>query len=64
MHQDSDDTSFISDLPNGPLDEYRNRAKFDWKKLKIVIEEPNILKLKVNIDSIPQIKHLNNLKKK
>lgn len=51
MHPESDDTSFISDLPSGPLDEYRNRAKFDWKKLKIIIEEPNILKLKVTIPS-------------
>lgn len=48
MPSDSNDTSFISDLPNGPLDEYRKRAKFGWKKLKIVIEEPSIIKLKVN----------------
>lgn len=42
------DTSFIPDLPSGPLDSYRKRAKFDWKKLRLVFEEKNLLKMKVN----------------
>ena len=42
-----EDTDFIPDLPIGPLDEYRNQASFDWKKLKLVFEKSEILKLKV-----------------
>lgn len=41
------DTSFIPDLPKGPLDTYRSRAKFDWKKLRLIFEDSNSLKIKV-----------------
>lgn len=42
------DTSFIPDLPKGgPLAEYRKRANFDWKVLKLIFEEEQILKTKV-----------------
>lgn len=41
------DTSFIEDLPSGPLDHYRKQAKFDWKKLKLVFEDADDLKTKV-----------------
>ena len=44
------DTSFIEDLPSGPLDVYRKQAQFDWKQLKLVFEDPDFLKVKVNID--------------
>ncbi|XP_037044871.1 peroxisomal acyl-coenzyme A oxidase 3-like [Bradysia coprophila] len=40
------DTSFIPDLPKGPLDTYRSRAKFDWKKLRLIFEDSNSLKIK------------------
>ncbi|XP_055304318.1 peroxisomal acyl-coenzyme A oxidase 3 isoform X2 [Sitodiplosis mosellana] len=40
------DTSFIPDMPSGPLDEYRKRAKFDWKQLRLVFEDENLLRLK------------------
>lgn len=40
-------TSFIDDLPSGPLDRYRKQAKFNWKKLKLIFEEDELLKLKV-----------------
>lgn len=44
------DTSFIPDLPvGGPLALYRSQATFDWKKMKLVFEDPETLKLKVNI---------------
>ncbi|KAK9729818.1 Acyl-CoA oxidase [Popillia japonica] len=43
------DTSFIEDLPRGPLDHYRSQANFDWKKLKLVFEEPDFLKVKLNV---------------
>lgn len=41
------DTSFIPDLPKGPLDTYRKTATFDWKKLKICLENADALKIKV-----------------
>lgn len=45
-----EDLSFIPDLPSGPLDEYRHTATFNWKHLKVALEEDiNLLKLKVNI---------------
>lgn len=40
------DTAFIPDTPNGPLDEYRKRAKFNWKHLRLIFEDGNLLKLK------------------
>ncbi|KAF2895681.1 hypothetical protein ILUMI_10461, partial [Ignelater luminosus] len=43
------DTSFIEDLPAGPLDAYRKKAKFDWKKLKLVFEDVNLLKTKLKV---------------
>ncbi|KAF2895680.1 hypothetical protein ILUMI_10460 [Ignelater luminosus] len=45
----SADTSFIEDLPAGPLDAYRKKAKFDWKKLKLVFEDVNLLKMKLKV---------------
>lgn len=43
------DTSFIEDLPIGPLDHYRKQASFDWKKLKLVFEDADTLKIKVSL---------------
>lgn len=40
------DMSFIPDVPNGPLDEYRKRTKFEWKKLRYFFEGGELLKLK------------------
>nr|CAD7412290.1 unnamed protein product [Timema poppensis] len=41
-----DTTDFIPDLPLGPLDDYRKQASFDWKKLKLLLEGSDNLKLK------------------
>ncbi|XP_044271782.1 peroxisomal acyl-coenzyme A oxidase 3-like isoform X1 [Tribolium madens] len=43
------DTSFIKDLPSGPLDAYRDRATFDWKKMKLFFEDPDLLKVKMRV---------------
>lgn len=40
------DMSFIPDMPTGPLDEYRKRAKFNWKALRLIFEEESLLRLK------------------
>lgn len=40
------DTSFIPDVPKGPLDTYRNKAKFDWKLLRLVFEDAYLLRVK------------------
>ena len=44
------ETDFIPDLPEGPLNIYRKQASFDWKKLKLVFDKPEILKLKVSTE--------------
>lgn len=43
------DTSFIPDTPSGPLDEYRKRAKFNWKLLRLIFEKEKQLRLKYNV---------------
>ncbi|PIK46197.1 putative peroxisomal acyl-coenzyme A oxidase 3 [Apostichopus japonicus] len=40
------DTSFIPDLPSGPLDLYRKRASFNWKEMKVVLEGEEGIKYK------------------
>lgn len=40
------DMGFIPDMPTGPLDEYRKRAKFNWKALRLIFEEESLLRLK------------------
>ncbi|XP_052129624.1 peroxisomal acyl-coenzyme A oxidase 3 isoform X1 [Frankliniella occidentalis] len=39
------------DLPvvPGPLSEYRQQASFDWKQLRIALEDPEILRIKMNL---------------
>lgn len=44
----STDSTFIPDLPKGPLCRYRCRAKFDWKQLKIIFEREQDLRIKVS----------------
>lgn len=40
------DTSFIPDCPKGPLDLYRNKVKFDWKKMRLIFEDATLLRVK------------------
>lgn len=46
-HNNNNNTDFIEDLPPGPLDEYRRQTTFDWKKMKLFFEDPDLLKIKV-----------------
>ncbi|KAK7867138.1 hypothetical protein R5R35_005853 [Gryllus longicercus] len=39
----------LPDFPPGPLDRYRKQASFDWKKLKLHVENEEILKFKTKI---------------
>lgn len=48
MTIDRVDITFIPSLPKGPLDAYRDTATFDWKKLKICLEDAEIIKIKVS----------------
>lgn len=43
------DTSFIPDLPKGPLCAYRKRAKFDWKRLKLIFEKEQTVRIKYKV---------------
>lgn len=39
-------------LPNftvGPLDQYRKNATFDWKRMKIFMEDPELIKFKMDL---------------
>lgn len=42
------DTDFIPELPAGPLDHYRRMASFNWKRMKIIFENPEKLRYKVS----------------
>ncbi|CAH0555764.1 unnamed protein product [Brassicogethes aeneus] len=37
-------SQIIPDLPEGPLDFYRKKASFDWKKLKVFLDTEEIVK--------------------
>lgn len=39
----------LPDFPNGPLTFYRNQASFDWRKLKLTMEDEESLQLKVSL---------------
>ncbi len=39
---------YLDDFPSGPLDAYRKMASFDWKQMRLTIENEKQLKLKVN----------------
>ena len=39
----------IPDRPSGPLDAYRSRASFDWKKMKLAMEDEDIIRVKQEI---------------
>ncbi|KAH8415031.1 hypothetical protein KR215_011197 [Drosophila sulfurigaster] len=47
---DKVDTSFIPDLPvSGPLSVYRKRANFDWKRLRLIFEKEQGLRIKYKV---------------
>ena len=39
----------MKDFPPGPLDHYRQKASFDWKKMKLFLEGEDILRFKVRM---------------
>ncbi|KAJ8920088.1 hypothetical protein NQ315_011743 [Exocentrus adspersus] len=43
------DQLVLRDFPPGPLDDYRKQAQFDWKKMKLFLEDPELLKLELKI---------------
>nr|XP_049695472.1 peroxisomal acyl-coenzyme A oxidase 3 [Helicoverpa armigera] len=52
---------YFPDLPSGPLDIYRKKASFDWRRMKLVYDTLNTIKLKHDIwsfmESHPLFKH-------
>lgn len=40
---DIDIDKLIPDLPRGPLDQYRNKASFNWKKMKTYLDAPDLI---------------------
>ncbi|XP_074028511.1 peroxisomal acyl-coenzyme A oxidase 3 [Leptinotarsa decemlineata] len=47
-------SNLISDFKPGPLDEYRKRASFHWKKLKIFLETEEIIKYQNEVYEVLQ----------
>ncbi|GFG32146.1 hypothetical protein Cfor_06903 [Coptotermes formosanus] len=43
------DNELVPDFPPGPLDLYRKQASFDWKKLKLFLEDEAIIEFKMKI---------------
>uniref|UniRef100_A0A1I8Q5I1 Acyl-coenzyme A oxidase n=1 Tax=Stomoxys calcitrans TaxID=35570 RepID=A0A1I8Q5I1_STOCA len=43
------DTSFIPDLPKGPLCVYRKRVNFDWKRLRLIFEREEVIRIKYKV---------------
>lgn len=39
----------IPDWPAGPLDEYRKRASFDWKRMKLAFEDEDVIRIKQKV---------------
>lgn len=39
----------LPDWPTGPLDYYRKQATFDWRKLKIIIEGEDCIRIKAKV---------------
>lgn len=52
----TDVRDMLKDFPPGPLQQYRNMATFDWKKLKILVEDEIILKTKVSYVLLTRLK--------
>jgi hypothetical protein len=46
-HVDEDSIDILPDFPPGPLDNYRKQATFPWKKLRLFVEDEELLKFKV-----------------
>lgn len=42
------DVGMVMDLPEGPLGEERKKATFDWKLMRLNVEEPSYLRVKVS----------------
>ncbi|XP_022101155.1 peroxisomal acyl-coenzyme A oxidase 3-like isoform X1 [Acanthaster planci] len=41
--------SLVPDQPSGPLDEYRQRASFNWKEMKLVVDGEGAVRFKHNL---------------
>lgn len=46
-HVDEDSIDILPDFPPGPLDNYRKQATFPWKKLRLFVEDEELLRFKV-----------------
>lgn len=51
-HEVDEGSGYLDDLPPGPLDEYRRQASFNWKDMRLTIENEKHLKLKVRTELV------------
>lgn len=47
MELDEHNNLNFCSFPPGPLDFHRKQCKFDWRKLKLFIEDEDMLKMRV-----------------
>lgn len=43
---------YFPDFPDGPLQEYRNKATFNWRRIKLVYDSLSSIKTKVSIKEL------------
>lgn len=41
-------SDLLKDFPPGPLDYYRKKSTFDWKKMKVFLDTENVVKFEVS----------------
>ena len=63
MEKDLYDLEILRQPKQGPLDIYRKKASFDWRKMRIFMDGEDILRFKVNfyVDSICNNMHTGQL---
>lgn len=42
----------IKDFKSGPLDIYRKKSTFDWRKLKLFLESEEVIKYEVSMGHV------------
>ena len=43
-----EERTVIPDVPRGPLCDYRSKAQFNWKDFRLVLEDKELVKIKVS----------------
>lgn len=47
LGKDLSDIDLLKDFPPGPLDDYRKKASFSWKKMRLFLDGEDMIRFKV-----------------